>query len=178
MATGITQTSWTDQGLLNSTTYSYRVIATNVLGTSLPSATVSGTRLHPLASLPAWQAEFLSTLPLEQRTNLADPDNDGVANVLEYAHASHPNQPSSRPFQIQPNPSNTVKISFPWNWRATDITWRIRGGTDLANRATWPIVPADVVGTVRNGDVDDISLTFSTGSITSQFFVLEVVSTP
>lgn len=174
MATGLTQTLWTNIGLPGFTSYSYRVTATNLLGSSLPSPTATATTLHPLASLAAWKAEYLST----QQANRDDPDGDGVVNLLEYAHASSPNQASISPFKVLPLTSQSVTLQFPWNWRASDVTWQIRRGTDLGNIAAWTVAVPDNVSSVRNGDVDLLQLTFSISGTQNQFFILDVVASP
>lgn len=178
VVTGLTQTAWTNNRLPGNTTNSYRVTAANILGTSPASAVVVATTMHPMSSLAAWNSEYLASLPPQDQANTADPDRDRILNILEYAHASSPTQPGANPFQIGPPVAQSVTIQFPWNWRATDITWRVRGGTNLAGMSAWPVVTPTSVQTNRSGDVDVIRMTFPCGVIPCRFFVLEVLPAP
>jgi hypothetical protein len=178
IVTGLTQTAWTNTGLPGNTTNSYRVMAANILGSSPASAVVAATTMHPMSSLAAWNSEYLASLPPQDQANTADPDRDQILNILEYAHASSPTQPGANPFRIGPPVAQSVTIQFPWNWRATDITWRVRGGTNLASMSAWPVVTPTSVQTNRSGDVDVIRMTFPCGVIPCQFFVLEVLPAP
>ncbi len=177
LAPGITQTAWTNTGLPGGTTWSYRIIATNAVGSSLPSSVAAATTTHPLASLPAWQAEFLAALPPEQRGNLADPDADGILNLREYAFVSDPLKGGPSPFKMMPMASGNIIIQFPWNWRASDVMWRVRQGTNLTNQNAWPLATPASVSTNRIGDVDVLNLTFPI-TTPSQFFILDVVGPP
>jgi Glycosyl hydrolase catalytic core/Ricin-type beta-trefoil lectin domain-like/F5/8 type C domain len=178
MATGITQTTWINTGLLAATSYSYRVSASNVLGTSAPSSTATATTQNALASLAAWQAEYLSALPLAQQAATADPNNNGIPNLLEYAYSRNPTSQSTSasPFIIRPSGTSSMEIEFIWNWRAADLTWQLRSGTDLTTSATWPIVTPTTTQTTREGDIDRLRLTLPTSGNPRRFYLLQVNS--
>jgi hypothetical protein len=181
LAVGITGTSWTETGLASATTRSYRVIAVNALGSSTPSATASATTLpapNPLETFAAWQAAFLSGVPAAQRLPEADPDADTLTNLEEYAFASDPLKAGPSPFRAIPAVSGDIVIEFSWNWRGTNISWKIRGTTDLAAQTPWPVVVPARTDTVRQGDTDLISLTFPLNNLPKQFFVLEISAQP
>lgn len=175
---GLTQTSWTNTGLPGGTTNSYRVLAANVLGLSSPSAVAAAAPVHPLASWAAWQAEFPGDVPPAGRAPDADPDHDGVVNLLEYAHTSDPTRPAGSFFRVEPPAPAGTTIQFPWNWRASDITWRVRSGTNLTAVSSWPVVEPQTSQIVRQGDLDLIRLTFTNGAARQRFFVLDVLPAP
>jgi hypothetical protein len=113
-------------------------------------------------------------VPPQEQGSLADPDSDGIINLQEYAFVSAPLTPDPNPFKMVPMASGNIVIQFPWNWRATDIMWRVRQGTNLTSQVSWtPAVPASVA-TNRIGDVDVLHLTFP-ASTPSKFFVLDVL---
>ena len=176
VAVGLTQTSWTDTGLRGNSAYSYRVRSANLLGASEPSAAVSASTPHPLTSLTAWRAEYLADLPPGEQSADADPDRDGLINLLEYAHASHPRQFSDDPFRYEMLSSGNIKIRFPWNWRAADLVWRLRHGTGLTNVLSWPVVQPQSVTAVRDGDLDHMEVTVPFSNLEREFFYLEVTA--
>ena len=51
----------------------------------------------------------------------ADPDGDGIINLLEYAHATDPNQPDAHSGVSGNIDSNHFQIQFPQNISATDL---------------------------------------------------------
>ena len=177
VANGLTNTSWTNAGLPSDTAYSYRVRSANLLGTSAPSTAVTESTPHPMATLAAWQAEFLADLPPGEQDPSADPDRDGMVNLLEYAQARHPRQPdSTSPTRAASPSSGLFALRFPWNWRASGLSWRVRSGTDLGNLAAWPVAQPASVTAVRENDVDQMHLTFPMSDPDREFFYLEVIS--
>jgi hypothetical protein len=178
LVTGLTGTAWTNTGLPSAATYTYRVLATNILGNSSPSAPAAATTLHPFSTYPAWQAEYLASQAFAEQAAGADPNNNGIVNLQEYAHARNPLSPGSNPFTITQSGSNAVTLEFPWNWRASDIAWRVRRGTQLSNIASWPVADSNSVQIIRDADVDIVRLTYPTTNSPQAFFILEVVSPP
>lgn len=178
IATGVTNTMWTNTGLAPETTFSYRVTASNALGFSAASAPISATTLHPLASFATWQTQYLSSVPPEQRTQSANPDADALTNLQEYAFVQDPLQAGANPVRLtSPTPGNIV-IEFPWNWRTSEVVWRVRGGSSLNNASAWPVVTPTTVDSTRNGDVDVMRLTFTYTNTARQFFMLDVLPSP
>lgn len=82
-------TSYTDTAPLPDTTYYYRVKATNANGDSFYTNVSSATTFTPLVS---WrQDNFSTTTSTGNAANTADPDQDGINNLTEYALGTDPN---------------------------------------------------------------------------------------
>ena len=85
-------TTYTNTGLADATSYHYVVVPVNAGGngpaSAEASATTSGVVLTGIAS---WrQTHFGSSEATGNAANTADPDGDGVVNLLEYALAGDP----------------------------------------------------------------------------------------
>lgn len=178
LATGLTNTSWTHSGLPPETTISYRVAAANAMGSSASSAPVAATTLHPFGSFALWQDSLPESIPQHLRTPGDDPDADGLVNFKEYALVQNPARAGTNPVRFTLPTPGSVRIEFPWNWRATDIGWRVRSGTNLASQSSWPAATPTNASTNRSGDTDILTLTFPISGQTSQFFTLEIFSLP
>ena len=79
----------------------------------------------------------------------ADPDHDGVSNLLEYVFNHDPRQPEASPVTavsvMGSGGGLSLLVSFAHNRNATDVALTYEGSTDLA---TWTVAPSQVVSTV------------------------------
>ncbi|AKC83547.1 hypothetical protein IMCC26134_13585 [Verrucomicrobia bacterium IMCC26134] len=97
-AGSITGTTYTDNTALNGSTYYYVVAAANSAAQSADSAPVSATLVSSLTALQTWrQSNFGTTVDSGNTANSADPDGDGLANLLEYALGSDPASANTSP---------------------------------------------------------------------------------
>ena len=75
--------------------------------------------------------------------DLADPDNDGVPNLLEYALGSLPNNSSVHNTPVTATTAisghDYLTLNVPWNSSATDVTFAVEVSDDLI---TWNSGPA------------------------------------
>ena len=65
----------------------------------------------------------------------ADPDHDGIVNILEYAFASDPNVPDESPLLSAIIVSNHFQLRFKRNTLATDLTYAVQ--TAAAPAGPW-----------------------------------------
>ena len=82
--------SYTDNGLSQETQYFYRVVAIDALGEAVSNEANATT----LDMIQAWRyAHFTDPANSGDGENTADPDGDGLANLVEYAIGTDPNDP-------------------------------------------------------------------------------------
>lgn len=87
----------------------------------------------------------------------ADPDRDGLVNLVEYAFASDPNSPVPsfpRSSIVTVNTSNYLALTFARNPAATDVRWTVQASADLA---TW-----------QNGSTYSAAASTPTNAITTE----------
>jgi hypothetical protein len=104
-----------------------------------------------------------------------DSDGDGLSDLLEYAFVTDPRIPNGNPFRVIGANTGTVTLEFPWNWQATGLSWQIRHGHDLSNTAAWPMVAPGTTTTVREGNIDRITVAPAMAHPDRGFYVLEVM---
>lgn len=129
---------------------------------------------HPFAAFATWQEAALAGVAPADQGPLADPDRDGHPNLLEFAFLTDPTAPEASPLRLTAANATSLTVEFRWNWRAEGLRWQFRG-SQLADRATWPVVDPAAVTTTRDGDVDRLVVTLNPIAPTASFVVLEVI---
>lgn len=174
LASGLTDPEWSDDELPAETTFHYQVIAVNPLGVSAPSAEVSATTPHPYSTFEGWLLETMGGYSPEDQLPGADPDGDGSENLIEFAFLTDPARSDPGALRMIGAVADTVTFVFPWNWRATGLTWQFRHGSELSDIAAWPVVVPLTVTTTRDGDTDLIRVTIAMIHPERAFYVLEL----
>lgn len=97
-----------------------------------------------LMTFDAWQD--VRGLTGGDRGANADPDRDGVANVLEYAFTRLPDQPdaTASPVQVEKN-ADRLEILFTRDERATDLTYEVQARDNLAT-GQWTTIASSAAG--------------------------------
>jgi len=85
----------------------------------------------------------------------ADPDSDGLENLLEYVFALRPGQADRNPvtpdlLTDEPGGDTFMTLTFPWADGMTDVDFSAETSTDLV---TWSPATAEVITTVQEGQV-------------------------
>ncbi|MBC8125894.1 MAG: hypothetical protein H8M99_01935 [Gloeobacteraceae cyanobacterium ES-bin-144] len=99
--------------------------------------------LQVQTSYEKFRAEYFTTneqLDPLASGELADPDGDGLVNLLEHSFGTNPRQPNGSMVIIEFKPgSNPLKplIIFPWN-PAANYSYKLQRSTDLKNFADTP----------------------------------------
>lgn len=97
----------------------------------------------------------------------ADPDGDGVSNLLEYVYNGDPWQPEH---SLAPTVSvssqgigHNLLLSYSHNRNATDVTLTYESSTDLA---TWTAAPSEVLSAiVTSSETEQVTVNFPTTAL-------------
>jgi hypothetical protein len=121
----------------------------------------------------------------------ADPQNDGIPNLMAYAYAFNPLVVNTNPFNGSLN-GNQFQLTFPRNLAASDITYNVQNSADLnlwSNLLTFTAATgwvtnvdgASVSESTTNGllpnqyvNVTATTSTNATGNATNQFLRLQI----
>ena len=108
----------------------------------------------------AWKSLHFTTAELANNTisgDTADPDNDGLKTVVEYAFHRDPRVPERTPLVTpKANADGSVQLVFTHNRWATDATLSYETSSDLL---TWTPVAGQVIGTtVTNYETEQLTV--------------------
>lgn len=127
-------TSWTDSGLAPSSTHSYRVLAVNTNGSSAATTPVTATTLSVLEE---WQQDAFpgQTDPAIIGWD-ADPDGDGIPNLLEFAlEGGNPGVPGSARLpeaaMVEMNDATHLTLTIQKNPAASGLQYIVEVSGDL-----------------------------------------------
>lgn len=136
-----TETSYTDTGLSEGVTYYYRIRSANpIYGDSADSAEVSLTLSSDhTTTWNGWQEAFFTPAQTADPTvggADADPDGDGLANLIEYALNLHPREldDHDRRPSVSVENDNELVLIYRVNKAATELVYRVESSPDLI---TW-----------------------------------------
>ncbi len=151
-------TTFFDNELLAGQTYFYRVKASNPVYTAASYSPISSASPYLPANVNGWRYTYFST---EQNSgssaDMADPDDDGIPNLLEYALGLSPlvsNTPTTRPHtQIQTvDNASTLTFTFTRNTAATDTQLTVETTSTLSGMWSQmnPLLPDNQVSVENN----------------------------
>ncbi len=97
----------------------------------------------------------------------ADPDRDGVSNLLEYVFSRDPRLPESSPAMTvsvsRVGDSYSLVLSYSHNRNATDVAVTYETSTDLT---TWAAAPAAVIGyVVTSSETEQVTVQWPASAI-------------
>ncbi len=98
----------------------------------------------PFTPIETWRMTHFGTAAASgNAADLADPDNDGAQNLMEYALGSLPTNSSVHSAPVSAttaiNGQDYLSLNVPWNTSATDVTFAVEVSGDLI---TWNSGPA------------------------------------
>jgi hypothetical protein len=105
-----------------------------------------GLSAQPLAPMPAWKLEYFTAAQLADGTSAdeADPNRDGVPNLLAYSLGLPPYQPAVAFLPTAGTVANTLRLTFRRVSTATDIIYAPQASGNLL---TWTEITATPVAT-------------------------------
>jgi hypothetical protein len=142
--------TYADAGLAPGTSYYYRIGASNDAGDGPPSNEASA-RTHTL--LEDWRNHHFETISNSgPASDLADPDNDGMSNMLEYALNSDPSSAYSRSELVPSVIGDRWMVTFT---RIADpsITYSLQASGDLSQNTPWQTIWSSVGAQNTNGTI-------------------------
>ena len=129
----------------------------------------------PLTGIALWkQNQFGANAGNESIAgDNADPDGDGIVNILEYALNLDPNTVNTSMGISADSTASTVSIIYPRNTGASDLEYIVEYSTNL-NPLSWTkaTVTEQILGT--NGNTETVEATMTMGSESRYFLRLRV----
>ncbi|MBK1878012.1 DUF7453 family protein [Pelagicoccus mobilis] len=127
--------------------------------------------LSPLAidDYESWKNHFIpgettsdspTAAPQNDSDLLADPDQDGLSNLEEYAFGTHPLLASRQPIEYATLASNDsvsdkLLLTFPWVAENGDLNWSLEESEDLE---AWETVSVEVASTKKIGEITFLTI--------------------
>ena len=160
-----------------------------------PLANVSLTIMEAGEPVDAWKLAHFGANASNSSIagDAADPDHDGVPNLLEYASATDPNVTNASSFQCARLAGNYFQLRFPRNVFATDVVYVLQTANSLTNWNTlmahtpgpgwqalmggWSVSESGTNGTGLDQFVNVTVASLSSvaaGGATNQFFRLQI----
>ncbi len=128
-----------------------------------------------LSGVQSWrQASFGSTAVQPASTDLADPDADGLPNLLEYALGTSPTTRSTPESTLQSN-GPTLSYTYSRSTAATDVVFLVEWSDDLSNWSTEGVTE-EILST--EGSQQHVRATLPAGPSGRRFIRLRVAPSP
>jgi hypothetical protein len=139
---------------------------------SLPPYSMTVLQWTPPAR-QAWRYQYFGTVAgTSTAADDADPDGDGLTNLLEYALGTLPTQPSPTPWTTT-TASGYLGISITKNASASGITWNAESSDDLTN---WH--PDQTVTLIDNATTFTVRDSVPVAAASRRFLRLKVTAAP
>jgi hypothetical protein len=166
-------------GLDPATSWYFRVRAVNPAGTSLNSATGTGTTRTTGSPFSVWASDQ----GIASASYTSDFDKDSISDFQEYLFATDPKQPTSPAERLQLSTSNGgFQVTFRRSL-APGIVWTHQGNRDLAAIDTDLIEGSgyaqyQILSSVRMGDYEEVTLTINKAADPSFFYRIKAAESP
>jgi fibronectin type 3 domain-containing protein len=171
----VTGTTYSDTTVVGGTTYYYVVSGVN----TIPVQSTNSNEVEALPTAPvltaveSWRlTKFNDSANTGSGADNADPDSDGITNLIEYATGTEPLTANAAPALVLGQAAGRLTVTFN---RIADplITYTVRGNNDLAN--AWTETPVFTsTGTENVADTQVISDSVLISAQPKRFLRLEI----
>ena len=171
-ASGYQFQSWTEGGAVVSTSATYNFTA------SADRALVANFQQLPHA---AWKSQWFNAAELADPTvsgDNADPDGDGLSNLVEYALGLNPRVPNSPAVLHSAIENGSLTVTYVRSRAATDVTIIIEDSADLLTWASGSGVTTDPVVIADDGTNQTVKVSDVLSNSTAQRFLRLRVTSP
>ncbi|MCU0748169.1 MAG: GDSL-type esterase/lipase family protein [Akkermansiaceae bacterium] len=173
-------TGWIDADAVTGKTYTYRVFTGNEAGESVASNSVTYTHGGHPSTYNSWLASHADLANLDEMDQQpgADPNDDGVPNLLAYAFDCPPL--ATAPHENFPRMATTeeeVSFRFIRNRIATDLVYQPEE-SDLEGDADWTPIPMEnaVISEIHGSpQMQEVKLTVPLDAASRKFYRLRVI---
>lgn len=144
---GTTTSSLLISGLEPADAGLYRCVVSNIAGSALSAAATL--TVTPAPSFQNWIEDEYPQLTGPDAEPLADPDGDGIPNLLEYALGGSPDDPDDAPWPTSSvsdpsEPGEPRHLQMTFRRARPELTYIIEASDDLANWTTIATNPGEV----------------------------------
>ena len=144
---GATAATYTVGSASSTDTGVYSVTVTNTSG-SVPSATATVTVNSTATGLESWrETHFGSAANTGDAADAADPDEDGLSNLLEYATGRDPNAIDSAAVTAIAKSGDELRLTLTYTRVADpELVYTVQGTDDLSGTPVWSEVSSSTGG--------------------------------
>ena len=159
--------------LIGGTSYSVLLVADNGSGTQRHLYALIANGVVAPSPIAQWRQGFWGTTSTAGiSADDADPDDDGLRNLLEYALGGDPRNATQNPLPLASTASGNLVLTFNRNITNTDITLIVQAADNLAG--TWTDLAQSVNGDAMTALVGGVTLAESGAGATRSVQVRDI----
>jgi hypothetical protein len=132
-------------------------------------------------TLEEWMSIGYPQLSNADRAPGADPDGDGISNLMEYYVGSDPTLPagsSSSLVKITNRPNNTFSMTYQRAKGVTNVSSTVQATADLSNSSSWGTNGVQETVVDKGSSYDEVTATVTNGPGATKMFMRLKVSQP
>jgi hypothetical protein len=128
-----------------------------------------------------WMSIAYPQFSYSDRAPGADPDGDGISNLMEYFLGTDPTQPagsSGSLLKFTNGPSNTFSMTYQRAKGVTNVSSAVQATMDLSNSSSWGTNGVQETVVDKGSSYDEVTATVTNGPGATKMFMRLKVSQP